>query len=150
MKSISLLVLSLAVLGSVARADHSCLNQATNSELLNEIGRRLDVGGPGTGAVSQATFTCDQYNRLNVSLTNLTAGTSTNFQEYSNQCAADRDFFAKKLKQIRDGKIIAWCDQYSRVVKVLLMASGQSKLISQDYSNNCRADADGINAALTP
>lgn len=130
-------------------ASAETLQQATNTELLRELDRRLSGNTGGGAPTLNATFTCDSDYNLNVVLVNMNTGDSGNYAAFSRDCPQYASFFSSKLgKGFSSGKLIAWCDRDYHLIQVWLPLNSALKEVSKKSSPNCTKDAQEINDRL--
>ena len=126
----------------------SCLQNATDSELLREVELRMGVGG--SGDVAFATYSCNsRYLTVDVvdqdgnqSDSQFTASNSSDCKAYAS------DMTQYKGTTVKSGVVVAVCD--SRYLKrILISAKGKisSNQITLSNSSECKKKATEINRA---
>lgn len=132
------------------KTPNRCLEQASDSEILNELSYRLRNPGsaPNIGNNLQYSMSCS-YQMLKVITTDLSTGSSKITEidlNQSSSCASVATILARKIEQNRSGAIIAASCNYQMLSKVILL-NGTIKTESFDLSQSsaCQTQANIIN-----
>lgn len=139
----------LLTVGINAVADHSCLVNATNSDLVNEVSRRLQgTTPPPPPAGATVVLSCDSY-RLKISLTPAVGNEVSTYVDGNDaaSCQSTLQSVGGPVISINRKKIIGICDTY-RLKRVELNPLGEAKALSyMDLSNakECATTADALN-----
>ena len=149
MKSLLLAVIALAF--SATTYANTCVEDATNQELMDEISRRLYIGDPGPGDDILISATCNSY-QLELTNTNLNKGTETNLTMNvgtTSNCRSVADLVNSRLgSSPKDrGAVIAACNSY-QLYRVLASTDGglkQLKTKNLGTTSNCKREADRLN-----
>ncbi len=125
------------------------LQQATNQELLNEVGRRMGSVNPTQQAT--ASYDCDLYGNLNITLiSNGTIQTSSVDAGNSTFCQSQASELTQYRTHIRITSFVAACDLYGTLFKFSATPQGGLTKISETAaggSTQCRKSATAINTA---
>lgn len=125
------------------------LHEATNSQLVAELERRLNTGGTGSpGAIG--SYYCDSSARLYLELVGET-GQSEKKDLYIGDARACEDYATElnaNRSRIRAISLAAVCDSSARLYRYTLQANGKFGSTTDIYvgdSAKCRAQAKTIN-----
>ena len=140
---------------SLTAAASSCLQNATDSDLLAELGRRLNSSGGGGGSADGAiaTITCDSSNNMHISTVLPDTGKSQVYDRYIGSSCAD---YATSLRRVSNvglsrSVLISVCDSSNNMAKILLTPAGDVKETSVTYiGSSCKQQALDANANLMP
>ena len=110
-----------------AVAANACLHQATNDDLVNELSRRLYVGGGSGGSGAQANYSCDLYGDLRMGLIG-PMGTEVKVDvtvRNAQVCAAQRTNLAQMRSRISSVSMVAACDLYGDLERYSFTPDGR-------------------------
>ncbi len=150
-----LIATALLALGtsSIALANEHCLENATHSELLRELERRLYNGGMG-GSSATVSYQCDNSAYLMVSVL-APNGSEVAIREYigmNSRCHA----YAAELRQYRSRinstTIIAICDTSAYLKRYSITPQGVLNELTKHYigsQSRCEEEQRAINTAPT-
>jgi hypothetical protein len=132
---------------------NTCLQQASNYEILDELNRRLSGGsGGGGGEFAIASYTCSRYGDLEVTVVNSTSQATKVSVDVGNQvqCSDQAGVLNQYRTRIRELTIIGVCGRYGDLDRYSLLPNGSLKKIgSIDVGNQaqCIMQAKKMNSA---
>jgi hypothetical protein len=144
------LVFALAATNS-AFANNECLQNATNSELMRELDRRLS-GVPGGSQSAAASFSCDSQTNLLISVVG-SNGQEQEAQIYlgsSSRCNEIAQQLNSNRSRISATSIIAVCDSQTNLFRYSITPVGSLTELSKRYigsSSRCTEEQNRINTA---
>ena len=134
---------------TVAIANDGCLTQATNQELVNEIGRRMNLPTPAQEAI--ASYECDLYGVLTISLlSNQAIQSQTVKINQSSACQKAAVELTTFRSRILKPSFAAVCDIYGTLFKFGMTPSGGLSLVSNNdmgTQSQCTKTATAINSS---
>lgn len=131
-----------------ALAQHSCLSQASNSALIEELSRRLSGGGGGqTGNVTVAA-TCTSSNLI-VTAWNSSTSRLNRIETYlysETNCQKYADIIDNKVSRLTAGGVIGFCASSSLITIYISNTGDLTKTDTYVYSDSkCESEARRIN-----
>lgn len=141
---------TLLSVATTAGAANVCLQQATNQELVNELSRRLYVGGGGGGTGAQANYSCDAYGDLRLGLVGPTGEEAKADVSVRNVslCSRQRDTLTQYRTRINGVSLVGVCDLYGDLIRFSLTTDGRLQKLSDVTIRNmdlCLKQADAMN-----
>jgi hypothetical protein len=143
-----------AALGASSSYGSACLQQASNAELLNELARRLYVGGGGGGGGigigARANYGCDLYGDLRLGLIG-PAGEEAKAEvtiRNGQTCGRQRDVLTQFKSRIGQVALIGVCDLYGDLQRFSLTPDGRIQRLQEVIIRNidtCLRQADAMN-----
>ena len=129
------------------------LTQATNQQILDELGRRLGGGsGPGPFPAASASFICDSRSALVVTLAGRDTSSSVTVDTNgSNNCLSQADLLVRHRSHISTTAIIGICDSNWSLNRISLNPSGMATKIGvtpMNGSSQCLAAESQMNSTL--
>lgn len=154
MKNILIIIILLTT--SLNLFANSCLENATNDELLNEIHYRLGSGNPDQEKNIIVTFTCDNNRRIDAVSTNIITGASSKdltLMASWDKCEEIATYLNLKMgnRTIEGGVLFAICTNNRKVKKQFLTKSGELTILTSTLSPNwdaCYRTANTINESI--
>jgi len=149
MKLFNLSLLAAAILSAAPLAAVD-LQSATNQQLVDEVGRRLSVAGPGS-ASAVATYTCDSSATLHLTVFN-SSGTTNEQTVYvgdAGNCTAQANVLNSNRTQINGLVLAAACDSSGTLHRFPITTAGTFGTDSTVYVGDvptCIAQAKQINS----
>ncbi len=117
---------AVAVFAQTPAMANVCLQQASNQDLVNELSRRLYVGG-GIGSGAQANYSCDLYGDLRMGLLG-PSGTEVKVDisvRNAQVCAAQRTQLTQLRSRIHSVSMVAACDLYGDLERYSFTPDGR-------------------------
>ncbi|MCB0364624.1 MAG: hypothetical protein H6624_08665 [Bdellovibrionaceae bacterium] len=132
---------------AIAEAPASCLQRASDQQLLDEVAYRMGSGGGNTGPGAQVLATCDGSTYLHVTVTNLDTGTEDKKSWHtgsSSLCDAAIQLVQRKTggTTIFQNLMIGFCDGSTYFHRILLKANGEIQDMGSQHMgsrSNCEA-----------
>ena len=123
-------ILMLIVLSSNAFAADQCLQRATNQDLLDEIGRRLNGPNPTTSAT--ASYNCDNFGDMLISLVGASGTESTAKVSVRNEsgCQDQADALRNTRAKINVTMLAGVCDSFGDLHRFSLTPNGTLSTLS--------------------
>jgi hypothetical protein len=142
-----LISIFLASMAYQARAVE--LRDATNQQLLEELSYRLRTGGPVQESAI-ASYTCDNFDRLNISVISSTGQEATAMWGMANTevCANTASLLNSNKGEITRNTLIAGCNNFNRLQRYTVTTTGRlSKLpdVATRTAEECIAQSNDIN-----
>jgi hypothetical protein len=162
MKSVFMVlsVLSFGVAQVPSAFAGSCVQQASSSELIQEISRRLGTTGPNpsSGGSVSASFICGGNAEVMATAVNLVTGVSSQISTATgdwNRCRATADTLNTRIggNPLSGGRLYAVCGGNAQVFKIAILTDGSLKTVSSDATgdwNVCVQTAQNIDSNLQP
>lgn len=140
------------VLSSIASAQNSqsCLQQASNRELINELSNRLGSGGGSTGNAIMTTACSNSY--LYLRTFNSTTGAKSEKSTYVGPACFNLEASLKNVTNVGISRtlIVSVCEN-EYLSKIAVSTSGTMTQISSDYMGSiCNQTAIDSNNNLRP
>lgn len=141
------LLVTFALFVSALTASAVQLSEATNRQLLQELGRRLNVVGSDSAAL---TYLCDGSGYLKIESLDSTGATKNESVYLSERakCEAQATVLRKHKNRATSLMLFALCDGSGYLHKYTASETGEIKKVSSTYLSTyeaCVPQANGIN-----
>jgi hypothetical protein len=143
------LFISLLLASLTYQAHAVELRDASNQQLLQELSYRLGSGGP-TQESAIASYTCDNFDRLNISVISSSGQEATAMWGMANTdvCTNTASLLNSNKGNITRNTLIAGCNNFNRLQRYTVTTTGRlSKLpdVATRTAEECIAQSNDIN-----
>jgi len=144
--------LSLFLVFSAAGASAVELHLATNRQILQELNRRLDNGGGGTGESATVSYLCDGSGYLKIEAINSKGEVKSDSKYLGNynNCNEQVGLLNQNKSRVYALTVFALCDNSGYLAKYSVDEKAALKSVSSNYLGNyaaCLPQAKQINGS---